>query len=163
MVEYSKVTFWSLVLNGLYFFIKRTYFLARIPKMQNAQLLEKFDNVLNGNDVEALKTALQNLMLLFENQNRNYLELKEQVKNLKFKKPQLSFEKGDEFTIANEETRPNMEEGIVQNSYDILASIRMSRKITSDILTQAEKTIEKFSTQEKLNNTKISTIIHQDL
>jgi hypothetical protein len=39
-------------------------------------LAEEFGEVLNGNDVDALKTALQNLMVLFETQSRNYLELK---------------------------------------------------------------------------------------
>ena len=43
----------------------------------------QFSEVLNGNDIDALKTALQNLMVLFETQNRNYMELKQQVKLLK--------------------------------------------------------------------------------
>lgn len=129
---------------------------------QGNQLQQKFEEVLNGNDVEALKTALQNLMLLFETQNRNYLELKSQVKNLKLRKPNLSIEHGNEITIYNEDARPNIEEGLVQNSYELLAAIRIARKSNNEILAQAEKTIEKFSQQEQMSNNKLSSIMHQD-
>lgn len=129
--------------------------------LQGNQLEQKFEEALNGNDVEALKTALQNLMFLFEKQNQNYLELKSQVKNL-IRKPNLSIEHGDEITICNEDARPNIEEGLVQNSYELLASIRIARKKNNDILSQAEKALEKFSQQQQMNNNKLSSIIHQD-
>lgn len=130
--------------------------------MQKNQLKQQFEDVLNGNDVEALKTALQNLMLLFETQNRNYLELKSQVKNLKLRKPNLSIEHGNEITIFNEDALPKVEDGLVQNAYELLASIRIARKSNKEILEQTEKTIDKFSQQEQMNNTKLSTLIHQD-
>lgn len=129
--------------------------------LQGNQLEQKFEEALNGNDVEALKTALQNLMFLFEKQNQNYLELKSQVKNL-IRKPNLSIEHGDEITICNEDARPNIEEGLVQNSYELLASIRIARKKNNDILSQAEKALENFSQQQQMNNNKLSSIIHQD-
>ena len=131
--------------------------------MDSPQFLNKFDDILNGNDVEALKTALQNLMLLFENQNRNYIELKNQVKNMKFKKPNLSFEKGDVITITNEEAMPDIKEGIVHNAYELLAAIRATRKSNNTILAQTEKTLEQLSTQEKLNNSKFSSIFRQEI
>ncbi|KAK8890627.1 hypothetical protein M9Y10_035408 [Tritrichomonas musculus] len=130
--------------------------------MQKNQLKQQFEDVLNGNDVEALKTALQNLMLLFETQNRNYLELKSQVKNLKLRKPNLSIEHGNEITIFNEDALPKVEDGLVQNAYELLASIRIARKSNKEILEQTEKTIDKFSQQEQMNNTKLSTLIRQD-
>lgn len=130
--------------------------------MQKNQLKQQFEDVLNGNDVEALKTALQNLMLLFETQNRNYLELKSQVKNLKLRKPNLSIEHGNEITIFNEDALPKVEDGLVQNAYELLASIRIARKSNKEILEQTEKTIDKFSQQEQMNNTKLSTLIHQE-
>ena len=130
--------------------------------MQRNQLKQQFEDVLNGNDVEALKTALQNLMLLFETQNRNYLELKNQVKNLKLRKPNLSFERGNEITICNEDAFPKVEDGIVQNAYELLASIRIARKSNKEILEQTERTIDKFSQQEQMSNTKLSTLIHQE-
>lgn len=130
--------------------------------MEESQLQQRFDDVLNGNDVEALKTALQNLMLLFETQNRNYLELKKQVKTLKLYKPNLTLEHGSQITIFNEESYPPVEEGLVQNAYELLASIRYSRKTNNEILAQTEKAITKFTNQERMNTNQLSTIIRQD-
>lgn len=122
--------------------------------MSSFDLTLQFDEVLNGNDVDALKTSLQNLMVLFENQNRNYLELKEQVKNLKLRKPHLSVVKADSVTITSEESRVPAD-GLVENAYELLAAIRLSRKIQEKASTSIESSTKKILDNE---NMKISQL-----
>ena len=88
---------------------------------------DAFDDVLSGNDVDALKTALQNLMVLFEQQNRNYLELKEQIRILKFQKPTFTIQRGDSTTIDVTDSKPKSD-GLLSSAYQMLAAIRLARK-----------------------------------
>ena len=104
------------------------------------ELQEEFNEVLNSNDTEALKTSLQNLMVLFETQNKHYLELKNQITFLKQKKNNLIIEKGDIINILNENNKPNTN-NLIDQSYELLASIKKSRKIYQKISYSIENSL----------------------
>ena len=126
-----------------------------------ASFSTQFQDILESEDVDALKAALQNLMVLFETQNRNYIELKQQVKNLKLKKPNMQLEHGDEFTILPEDNRPPAGE-IVEETYELLAAIRRSRKIHNKTATNIEKTLSTLTSNEEQRTAQMDVILHQD-
>lgn len=121
----------------------------------------QIQDLLDGEDIDALKTALQNLTVLFETQNRNYLELKQQVKNLKLKKTNMTVEKGDEITILPEENMPPSGE-IVEESYELLAAIRRSRKIHNKSATSIEKTLSTLSANEEQRTAQMAGILSNE-
>ena len=94
--------------------------------------MDDFTNIIKSNDVEALKSALQNLLVLFETQNRNYNELKNEVKKLK---TPIHFElfHSEDISILPDETLPiNNNEDILNVANQTLASIRLSRKLQKE-------------------------------
>ena len=95
--------------------------------MSAENLTSRFGEVLDSDDVDALKMALQNLIVLFETQNRNYMELKQQLKTLKLGRPAFQCEKGDTFTIDADDAQPSAE-SFVEGSYELLAMMRSIRK-----------------------------------
>lgn len=125
-----------------------------------ASFSAQFQDILESEDVDALKASLQNLMVLFETQNRNYLELKQQVKNLKLRRPNMIVEKGDEITILPEENQPPSGE-IVEETYELLAAIRRSRKIHNKTATSIEKTLTSLSSSEEKRTAQMDGILNQ--
>lgn len=118
----------------------------------------QFSEVLNGNDVDALKTALQNLMVLFETQNRNYMELKQQVKSLKLRKPVLEVEKMDTFTIDTEDSKP-MTDGLVEGAYELLASMRIARKSQEKTVANVKSSLKTVIAQENTRRSKLASAL----
>lgn len=126
-----------------------------------SSLLTKFNDVLDSQDVDALKAALQNLMVLFETQNRNYLELKHQVKNLKIKKPNMIVENCDEISLSPEENTPPTSD-VVDESYELLAAIRRSRKIHNRTITNVEKVLNTIVTNEENRTAQMASILNNE-
>lgn len=118
----------------------------------------QFSEVLNGNDVDALKTALQNLMVLFETQNRNYMELKQQVKSLKLRKPTLGIEKMDTFTIDTDDTKP-MTDGLVEGAYELLASMRLARKNQDKTMADVKGSLKSVIAQENTRRSRLASAL----
>ena len=125
-----------------------------------ASFSAQFQDILESEDVDALKASLQNLMVLFETQNRNYLELKQQVKNLKLRRPNMIVERGDEVTILPEDNKPPSGE-IVEETYELLAAIRRSRKIHNKTATSIEKTLTSLSASEEKRTAQMDGILNQ--
>lgn len=118
----------------------------------------QFSEVLNGNDIDALKTALQNLMVLFETQNRNYMELKQQVKSLKLRKPTLGIEKMDTFTIDTDDTKP-MTDGLVEGAYELLASMRLARKNQDKTMADVKGSLKSVIAQENTRRSRLASAL----
>lgn len=89
--------------------------------------IDQLSEILGGDDVEALRSALSNLMVLFETQNRNYLELRQYISTLP-PPPRLSICKGDVVSIDGSESKPQTG-GMAESAFEILASIRRSRRV----------------------------------
>jgi hypothetical protein len=111
-------------------------------------LFGSYEEVLRGNDVTALKTALQNLMVLFEAQNRGYLEMKDQVKTMRFGKQGLTLDRCDIVSIGGEESRPECE-GIVDEAFQLLAAMRVARKAQNEVIEEVSGAIDELQDQEK--------------
>lgn len=122
------------------------------------EITSQFHEVLSTDDVDALKTALQNLMVLFEAQNRNYLELKQQVKYLKTKRPVMTYETADFVTILPEESKP-ITDGLIEESYELLAAIRRCRKIHNKTATGIEKTLSSMVSNEEQRTAQMTAAI----
>lgn len=118
----------------------------------------QFSEVLNGNDIDALKTALQNLMVLFETQNRNYMELKQQVKSLKLHKPTLEIEKMDTITIDTDDTKP-MTDGLVEGAYELLASMRLARKSQEKTMADVKGSLKSVIAQENTRRSRLASAL----
>jgi hypothetical protein len=125
-------------------------------------MAEKFEEVLNGNDIDALKTALQNLMVLFETQNRNYMELREHLKAVKLQKPNLSMQKLDTISISGEQAA-SKSEGIVEDAFELLAAVRLARKSHAQASSEIEHTLRHVIGQEKANQSRITHILDRTL
>jgi len=95
-------------------------------------MTEEFSSVLVSNDTESLKEALQNLLIMFESQNRNYLELKKEIKHMKTKRS-FSIEQADSITISPD-VKDTKSDIIVEDAYNLLASIRCSRNMHKDLI-----------------------------
>jgi hypothetical protein len=121
---------------------------------------DTFGEVLHGNDVDALKTALQNLMVLFETQNRNYLELKDHLKAVTFARPSLKIARGDEVTIAGDESRPPTS-GVVDDAFELLAAIRLARRAGNKATAEVEGTLKSVLTQERSRRSKLESLLEQ--
>jgi hypothetical protein len=109
---------------------------------------ESYTEILNGNDVNALKNALQNLMVLFETQNRGYCDLREQLKALKLAKRGLVIEKTVEMTVEGENSRPQCE-GIVDEAFELLAAVRSARKAQIEACDTAVQNLKSVLEEEK--------------
>ncbi|EAY19885.1 hypothetical protein TVAG_129930 [Trichomonas vaginalis G3] len=124
-------------------------------------LVNRFNDVLESQDVDTLRAALQNLMVLFETQNRNYLELKQQVKNLKIKKPNMVVEQCEEISIDPEDNRPPSND-IIDDSYELLASIRRSRKVHNRTIAGVEKMLNTLCTNEENRTNQMASILNSE-
>ena len=118
----------------------------------------QFQDILESEDVDALKAALQNLMVLFDTQNRNYLELKQQVKNLKLRKTNMVIEQADELTLLPEDTRPPSGE-IVDETFELLAAMRRSRKIHNKTTAAVEKLLNNLAGNEEQRTVQMEAIL----
>lgn len=127
---------------------------------ESAALAEAFDEVLNGNDIDALKTALQNLMVLFEQQNRNYLELKEQVTNMRIPTPSFTIQRADSITIDSSESKPNIA-GITEGAYEMLAAIRMARKQQEQTMSDITETLKDVIQQEDSSRSRLAALLEK--
>ena len=127
---------------------------------ESAALAEAFDEVLNGNNIDALKTALQNLMVLFEQQNRNYLELKEQVTNMRLPTPSFTIQCGDSITIDASESKPNIA-GITEGAYEMLAAIRMARKQQEQTMSDITETLKDVIQQEDSSRSRLAALLEK--
>ena len=125
-------------------------------------LSAQFQDILESEDVDALKASLQNLMVLFETQNRNYLELKQQVKNLKLRKSNMQLEQCDSVTILPEENRPPSGE-IVEETYELLAGIRKARKVHNKTATSIEKMLSNLASNEEQRAAQMDAILNQNV
>ena len=122
---------------------------------------EEFADVLNSNDVDALKTALQNLMVLFEQQNRNYLELKEQLTAFKLVRPPLAIEQGDNVTIGAEEAKPLQTSGLLESAYEMLAAMRLARKTQEKSMSEIRATLKDVIKYENSSRSRLSRILEK--
>jgi hypothetical protein len=121
------------------------------------EMLGQFGDVLNSGDVDALKTALQNLMVLFETQNRNYLELKEHIRKLKTPRRAMQIVKGDEVSVPGEESRPPSG-GIVEDAFELLAATRIARKMHAKAAAEVEATLTAVLSQERMRRTRNASL-----
>ena len=99
-------------------------------------------------------------MVLFERQNRNYLELKQQVKNLKLKKPNMQIENGEEISISPEENKPPSND-FVEQTYELLAGIRRARKVHNKTSTNIQKTLTNMISNEEQRTAQIEGLLNQ--
>ena len=126
---------------NVYFSFKKKSFL-----MAEQKVLEQLQEVISNNDVEALKSGLQSLMVLFETQNRSYRQLKAQVIRLK-KGPKLTLQECDSITIegVNPENVSNTNKTTLDTAYEALATVRLSRKVQKEAREAIENAITKES------------------
>jgi len=120
--------------------------------------MEDFSEVIRSNDVEALKSALENLLVLFETQNRNYNELKSEVKKMKTPVNYQFFHSEDINILPTENLPINNDDELLNTANQTLASLRLSRKLqkeTNKIVIDSLKSLINTDDDTKLKLTTI--------
>lgn len=123
--------------------------------------MDELTEILKSNDIEVLKRALQDLIVLFEKQNRNYSELKQQV--VKMKKPiKLIYKHFDDIDIDPESNSPiEPNDCLIETAIQTLSSIRLARKLQSQSNQTIARDLQSILDQEEMTQSQLSSVFEE--